>query len=73
MVLRGSNYSYKRDDGVYVVSIGSLKNLEFFQKMCKLYFFIFTHFYFFISLAIFHTSKNSLYQMFISSIYLVSI
>ncbi|HIQ90003.1 MAG TPA: hypothetical protein IAB27_00015, partial [Candidatus Coprosoma intestinipullorum] len=26
MVLSGSNYSYKRDDGVYVVSIGSLKN-----------------------------------------------
>ncbi len=26
MVLTGANYSYKRDDGVYVVSIGSLKN-----------------------------------------------
>lgn len=26
MALSGSNYSYKRDDGVYVVSIGSLKN-----------------------------------------------
>lgn len=26
MVLTGSNYSYKRKDGVYVVSIGSLKN-----------------------------------------------
>lgn len=26
MVLTGSNYSYRRDDGVYVVSIGSLKN-----------------------------------------------
>ncbi len=26
MVLTGSNYSYKREDGVYVVSIGSLKN-----------------------------------------------
>ena len=26
MVLSGSNYSYKRPDGVYVVSIGSLKN-----------------------------------------------
>lgn len=26
MVLTGTNYSYKRDDGVYVVSIGSLKN-----------------------------------------------
>lgn len=26
MVLSGSNYSYKREDGVYVVSIGSLKN-----------------------------------------------
>ena len=26
MVLSGSNYSYKRDDGVYVVSIGSLKD-----------------------------------------------
>ncbi len=26
IVLSGSNYSYRRDDGVYVVSIGSLKN-----------------------------------------------
>ena len=26
MVLTGSNFSYKRDDGVYVVSIGSLKD-----------------------------------------------
>lgn len=26
MVLTGANYSYKRDDGVYVVSIGNLKN-----------------------------------------------
>lgn len=26
MVLSGSNYSYRREDGVYVVSIGSLKN-----------------------------------------------
>ena len=26
MVLTGANYSYKRDDGVYVVSIGTLKN-----------------------------------------------
>ena len=26
MVLTGSSYSYKRDDGVYVVSIGTLKN-----------------------------------------------
>lgn len=26
MVLTGSNYSYKRDDGVYVVSIGTLKD-----------------------------------------------
>lgn len=26
MVLTGTNYSYKRDDGVYVVSIGTLKN-----------------------------------------------
>ena len=26
VVLTGANYSYKRDDGVYVVSIGSLKN-----------------------------------------------
>ena len=26
LVLTGSNYSYKRDDGVYVVSIGTLKN-----------------------------------------------
>lgn len=26
MVLTGSNYSYKRNDGVYVVSIGTLKN-----------------------------------------------
>ena len=26
MVLSGNNYSYKREDGVYVVSIGSLKN-----------------------------------------------
>lgn len=26
MVLSGSNYSYKREDGVYVVSIGSLKD-----------------------------------------------
>ena len=26
MVLTGSNYSYKREDGVYVVSIGSLKD-----------------------------------------------
>ena len=26
MVLSGTNYSYKRDDGVYVVSIGSLKD-----------------------------------------------
>ena len=26
LVLTGTNYSYKRDDGVYVVSIGTLKN-----------------------------------------------
>ena len=26
MVLTGTTYSYRRDDGVYVVSIGSLKN-----------------------------------------------
>ncbi len=26
MVLTGANYSYKRDDGVYVVSIGTLKD-----------------------------------------------
>ena len=26
LVLTGANYSYKRDDGVYVVSIGTLKN-----------------------------------------------
>ena len=26
MILTGTNYSYKRDDGVYVVSIGSLKD-----------------------------------------------
>lgn len=26
MVLTGTNYSYKREDGVYVVSIGTLKN-----------------------------------------------
>lgn len=26
MVLTGTNYSYRRDDGVYVVSIGTLKN-----------------------------------------------
>lgn len=26
VVLTVANYSYKRDDGVYVVSIGSLKN-----------------------------------------------
>lgn len=26
LVLTGTNYSYKRDDGVYVVSIGALKN-----------------------------------------------
>ena len=26
MVLTGADYSYKRDDGVYVVSIGNLKN-----------------------------------------------
>ena len=26
VVLTGANYSYKRDDGVYVVSIGTLKN-----------------------------------------------
>ena len=26
MVLTGANYSYKRDDGVYVVSLGTLKN-----------------------------------------------
>lgn len=26
MVLTGANYSYKRPDGVYVVSIGTLKN-----------------------------------------------
>ena len=26
MVLTGANYSYKREDGVYVVSIGTLKN-----------------------------------------------
>lgn len=26
MVLTGANYSYKRDDGIYVVSIGTLKN-----------------------------------------------
>lgn len=26
MVLTGANYSYKRDDGVYVVSVGTLKN-----------------------------------------------
>lgn len=26
MVLTGGNYSYKREDGVYVISIGSLKN-----------------------------------------------
>lgn len=26
MVLTGANYSYRRDDGVYVVSIGTLKN-----------------------------------------------
>ena len=26
MVLTGANYSYKRDDGVYVISIGTLKN-----------------------------------------------
>lgn len=26
MVLTGANYSYKRDDGVYVVSIGTLRN-----------------------------------------------
>ena len=25
-VLTGTDYSYKRDDGVYVVSIGTLKN-----------------------------------------------
>lgn len=26
LVLTGTNYSYKRDDGVYVASIGTLKN-----------------------------------------------
>ena len=26
MVLTGANYSYRREDGVYVVSIGTLKN-----------------------------------------------
>ena len=26
MVLTGANYSYKREDGIYVVSIGNLKN-----------------------------------------------
>lgn len=26
MVLTGTNYSYKREDGVYVVSIGTLKD-----------------------------------------------
>ena len=26
MVLTGADYSYKRDDGIYVVSIGNLKN-----------------------------------------------
>lgn len=26
MVLTGTNYSYRREDGVYVVSIGTLKN-----------------------------------------------
>ena len=26
MVLTGAEYSYKRDDGIYVVSIGNLKN-----------------------------------------------
>ena len=26
MVLTGTNYSYRRDDGIYVVSIGTLKN-----------------------------------------------
>lgn len=26
MILTGADYSYKRDDGIYVVSIGTLKN-----------------------------------------------
>ena len=26
MILTGSTYSYRREDGIYVVSIGSLKN-----------------------------------------------
>ncbi len=37
MVLNGSNYSYKRDDGVYIVSISSLK-INFFKK-CVSYIF----------------------------------
>ena len=26
MILTGADYSYKREDGIYVVSIGTLKN-----------------------------------------------
>lgn len=26
MVLTGANYSYKREDGIYVISIGTLRN-----------------------------------------------
>ena len=26
MVLTGTEYSYRRDDGIYIVSIGNLKN-----------------------------------------------
>lgn len=33
MVLTGANYSYKREDGIYVVSIGNLKiSVYFYEK-----------------------------------------